>query len=88
MKTYHFSCGDSTQGTVGLCARVSSETAEDALLKLRRTLEAVIGSCGEIPIQIGESDIEYINVYISPDNIKVADIDEETGIELSGAQIS
>ena len=82
MKTYHFSCGNSTQGAVGLCARVSSETSEEALLKLRHALEAIVGPFGEIPIQIGESGIEYVNIYISPDNIGVVDIEEEIEIEL------
>ena len=82
MKTYHFSCGNSTHGAVGLCARVTSETREDALLKLGRALEAVSGSCGEIPIQTDESGIAYISLYISPENIRVVDIEEETAIEL------
>lgn len=81
MKTYHFSCGNSTEGAVGLCARVDSETAEDALSKLRHVLEAGIGSFGELPLRIGGPDIEYVTIYISPGNITAVDINEESEID-------
>lgn len=75
MKSYHFSCGDSTQGPVGLCARVSAKTKTEAVKKLRRALERGTGVVGELPVQFKERDIEYINVYISPENIGLLDVD-------------
>jgi hypothetical protein len=37
----------------------------------------VVGDCGEVPLPTSDPDIEYINIYISPENIKLASIEGE-----------
>jgi hypothetical protein len=69
MRIYHFSFGDSTRGVVGLCARVRAKTHRRALAVLRRALEEGVGPFGEIGVRTGQAGIEYINVYVCPDNI-------------------
>jgi hypothetical protein len=75
MRSYHFSCGDSAQGPVGLCARVSANSKEGALRKLRRALSDHSGGAGEVKIVVASLDIEYVEFYVSPSNISLADID-------------
>jgi hypothetical protein len=76
MKSYLFSCGDSGRGPVGFCARVEAETPEEALALLREALPE------EVPVPIhddqGNRDgrFEYVNVYLSAENVTLADIDE------------
>ncbi len=36
MKAYHFSCGNSTKGPIGLCAEVVADTQEEAASRLRK----------------------------------------------------
>jgi hypothetical protein len=76
VKTYHFSCGNSTQGPVGLCARVTARTKTEALTKLRRALQNTIGAAGELPVRVVEPDVQYINVYVSPEHIGLVDLDD------------
>jgi hypothetical protein len=78
--SYHFSCGNSSDGPIGFCARVKTTSKKEALEILKRVLP------DEIKIrpnyqggEQGKKDdaaIEYIEAYISPDNIKIDDIDE------------
>ena len=75
MNTYHFSCGNSSEGPVGLCARVAANTKIEALMKLRRALESSTGALGQLTVPVTEPDIEYINVYISPEHIGLADVE-------------
>jgi len=77
VNSYHFSCGNSTGGSVGLCARVSAKSKAEALVKLRRALESGTGVVGELPVQLTEPGIDYINVYISPDHIRLQDVDDD-----------
>ena len=77
MKSYRLSCGDSTQGPVGLCACVLADTKEEALAKLQHALENSTGALGEIRVQTGHEGVQYINVYISPENINVSEIERE-----------
>lgn len=77
MPSFHFDAGDSTNGPLGLCARVTAETAEEALQLLQECLP------DEMELDLlphkdrGCGEIEYVNVYINPDAITVGDIDEE-----------
>lgn len=75
MSSYHFSCGNSTKGTVGLCARVSAGSSTQALAKLRRALEGATGAAGELPLPVDDPAIEYINVYLSPEHISTRELD-------------
>jgi hypothetical protein len=83
--SYHFSCGNSTDGPIGFCARVKAKSKEEALEILRRVLpeEVKIRTAGAWDEQ-GKKDaaaIEYIEAYISPDNIKIDDIDEHEEVK-------
>jgi hypothetical protein len=77
MGSYHFSCGNSTDGPVGLCARIAARSKGEAVRKLRRALFLGSGVAGEIRVQVGDKTIEYVNLYVSPDNVRIADIDED-----------
>jgi len=77
VRSYHFSCGDSAQGPLGLCARVAANSKQDALRKLRRALSDSTGAAGEINVAVASRKIEYIEFYVSPHNIRLADIDED-----------
>ena len=76
MNKYHFSCGNSTTGVVGLCAQVAAATQEEAVSKLRNALESSLGSLGVVPIHPEQPFVEYINVYVSPDNIEASQLEE------------
>jgi len=76
MNKYHFSCGNSTTGVVGLCAQVVAATQEEAVSKLRNALESSLGSLGVVPIHPEQPFVEYINVYVSPDNIEASQLEE------------
>jgi hypothetical protein len=76
MNKYHFSCGNSTRGAVGLCAQVVAATREEAASKLRSVLEANLGPLGAVPIHFKQPFVEYINVYISPENIEASQLEE------------
>jgi hypothetical protein len=81
MKSYHFNLGDSDDGPIGLCVRVTAASKKKALEALRRVLWEnfpdqevhvdVRDSSGGIP-----DNIEYVNVYLNPDKITERDIDE------------
>lgn len=78
MPSFHFDCGNSTQGAVGICARVTAGSREEALELLREFLAAA----DEIALKRtvgfpGDEDIEYCNIYISPENVSVDDIDDK-----------
>ncbi len=75
MKTYHFSCGDSTTGAVGLAGAIQARTKVDALRSLRRALSTAVGLCGEVRLPSADSSIEYVNIYLNPENVRASDID-------------
>lgn len=75
MRTYHFSCGNSTYGPIGLCARLKANNKAEAVTRLRRILEANVGPMGEVSISVSDPHVEYINVYISPEHIESSDVD-------------
>jgi hypothetical protein len=77
LKSYHFSCGNSTQGPVGICARVIADTKQEAIGKLRAAIENSLGAFGELRLQVDAPAVQYVNVYISPENITFSDLDME-----------
>jgi hypothetical protein len=77
MRNYHLSCGDSTRGGIGLCGSVRARDHKQALLVLQRALASSVGQYSEIPIQGVGGAVEYLNVYISPENITLADVEPE-----------
>ena len=80
MPSYHFDCGNSTKGPIGLCAAVTADTKAEALTQLQTFLAWVgeeVGLAKTSAVKAAPG-LEYCNVYIEGDNITVADIDEET----------
>lgn len=69
-RSYHFSCGNSASGPVGLCGRITAHSREEALRILR---EAVIDELDAVWNR--NHQVEYINVYIEASNITIDDID-------------
>lgn len=70
LKSYHFDCGNSTDGPTGFCARIRATSPEEALAKLREFMPETI------EVETYESSVEYIHVYTCAENVSVADIDE------------
>ena len=77
MRKYHLSCGNSTRGSIGLCGSVRARSRNEALLMLQGALALSIGQYSEIAIPAYGKAIDYVNVYISPENITLADIELE-----------
>ena len=78
MPSYHFDCGNSTEGPIGLCASVTADTPEEALTQLQNFLAA----CQEVSLTKHAAvddapGLNYCNVYIEGENITLAHIDEE-----------
>ena len=74
-KEFHFSCGDSTDGTIGFCAGVKASSREEALEILKRALPqaAEARPCGN---EADNDRISYIEIYLNADNIVLNDIDD------------
>lgn len=79
MKDYHFSCGDSTWGSVGVAGSVRARGRAEALRKVRRALSEAAGPFGEIPVRSSLGSVGYVNIYVAPENIRVRDIDAGNG---------
>ena len=77
LKSYHFSCGNSTNGPVGFCARVRANSKKEALLLLREALP----EAEDAEPYNHEESIEYIQFYTGPENITIQDIDEWEYVE-------
>lgn len=75
MREYHFSCGNSTRGAVGLCGVVGARNRAGALRTVRRALRELAGQCGEIGLHPPDGSIAYVNVYVSPENVRPAEIE-------------
>jgi len=69
---YHFSLGDSSNGSVGFCASILANTKEEALKILQEDLpiEYELDSA-----RFGQK-VDYIAVYFNPDEITIEDIDD------------
>ena len=68
MFSCHFDLGNSTDGPIGFCARVTAKNEKEALGLLRERLPD--------SIYVHEDGWEYIEIYLSPHNISVDDISE------------
>jgi hypothetical protein len=71
--SYHFDLGDSTNGPIGFCARITADSEEEAL----RILTDALPPEYRIDIDPEVDGVEYIAVYFNPDAIHVTDIDDE-----------
>jgi hypothetical protein len=76
LKSYHFDLGNSSEGPVGFCARITATTEHAALIRLKALLpdEGLIKAEG---LKGGES----ISVYFNPKAITGEDIDEWEEVE-------
>ena len=73
LKSYHFDLGNSTDGPVGMCASVKARSKAEAVGLLKQLLPEEIQLGRQIE---SAGQIEYINVYVNPDKITMADIDD------------
>ena len=83
MQSYHFDLGNSTDGPIGMCARITAKDKADALSILQNCLNDNLQYGAEMEIKVNHSHkpdahkgVEYICVYISSENISVTDINE------------
>ena len=76
MFSFHFDVGDSSNGPIGLCARVVAATRQAALQKVRNALPELV----EIPTP-DHPDVEYIHVYLNADAITVKHIDDRETVD-------
>ena len=78
-KSYHFDLGNSTDGPIGFCARVTADSPEEALAALKDALP------DDIQLSMSWADVargvEYMTVYLNPSAITVDDIDEVNDLE-------
>lgn len=75
MKSFHFDCGDSSDGPIGFCARVTADDEAKALQLLRDALPLDL-KVGIEDRPEGAPGVEYIQVYFNAANITTKDIDE------------
>jgi len=77
--SFHFDCGNSSQGHVGFCARVRAETPHEALAILKEALPE------ELRVEVDDDRIEYLNVYFGSANMTKKDIDmvDENDMDLA-----
>jgi hypothetical protein len=85
MKSYHFDLGNSTSGPVGYCARITASSEEEAVQRLQQIIreQSAFDNEGEFEVWAGEdgSRDEYLTLYLNPDVITTADIDDEENME-------
>ena len=77
MKSYHFSCERWTQGAVGFCARVNGQLQGGGAGQVAHAIRNGIGVAGEAGVAVADEDVEYVNFYVSPENVRQTDIDED-----------
>lgn len=73
LRSYLFSCGNSTVGPIGFCARVQATSRREALQLLKAGLptDATVETAAD-----AEGSIEYLNVYFNEDAVTVQDIED------------
>jgi hypothetical protein len=79
-KSYLFDLGDSNDGPIGMVLRVLATNQNQAVQIARKALRLAIGECGQITVQVPDQfkdDVEYIALYVNPDNVTKRDISEE-----------
>ena len=71
LRSFHFSIGNSTDGPLGICARIWAVTQGEAVRLLHDSLAE------EIKLKtFGMAGVEYLNLYTNTDHIGADDIDE------------
>lgn len=80
MKSYHFNCGNSNTGPVGLCAEVRADSRKEAAEILNDFIEdAGSEKCiGGVDLRFDRKGVEYLNVYLGSVKPRHIDsVDEE-----------
>jgi hypothetical protein len=72
LKSYLFSCGNSSSGTVGFCARVRATSKKEAV----KILHEAMPECESAAPYDHEDAIEYIHFYTNTEAVKESDIEE------------
>ena len=75
LKSYHFDMGNSNKGPIGMCARVRASSKAQALELLQAALPQEVNVDAETA-EPGEAGIEYIEIYITADNIQTRHVDD------------
>lgn len=80
MKSFHFDCGNSSDGPIGFCGRIRAYTKEEAVEIARRILpsEVKISPCGD---DEDNARVEYFEAYINAENVDVKSIDDEEEVD-------
>lgn len=76
LRSYHFSCGNSTSGTVRFCARINAHSKTEAVEILRE--ETRSRNCREHELVEGldREKWEYLSVYFNVNAVSTRHIDE------------
>jgi hypothetical protein len=80
MPKYVISAGDSTHGPVGLVLRLTADSRAAALSLAQEALWGAIGECQEVEVPVPAEYagiLAYMNLYVSPDNLTLADVEED-----------
>jgi hypothetical protein len=75
-KSYLIDLGNSTDGPIGMVLRVKETSKAKAVKIARAALAMAIGDCDQIEVAVPDQfrdAVEYINVYVNPDQITKAD---------------
>ena len=78
LRSFHFDLGNSNDGPIGMCARVTAPDRRAATRLLKKNLPE------EIKVDIEEtgkgSHVEYVRIYLNLDNVRQSDIDGEEDV--------
>lgn len=77
---YHFSFGDSNDGSLGMCAVVRADSGADAVKILQHQCAEMEDEYAVLP-QDEDRDVQYMRVYFNHRNISERDIDDENEVE-------
>jgi hypothetical protein len=80
LQSFHFSCGDSSHGPVGFCARIVAWDKQAALKRLRSLLAESWPISAMVQDDHYHPD-EYFSVYFNDLAVTVGDIDEVADVE-------
>ena len=87
LKSFHFDCGDSSSGPVGFCARVTASSEEEAVEILHELINEKDGTFEVMASNVkGVPCVEYLTVYINPDEVTESCIDDHEDNESDSDQ--
>lgn len=77
---YHFSFGDSNDGSLGMCAVVRADSRSEAVKILQDQCADMEDEYAVLP-QDEDREVQYMRVYFNHRNISERDIDDENEVE-------